>query len=75
MNLFELFDPPIAGLQSIDDDNSKPAWKSSRKTKLTLSQLRRLRRMMDVRAYERTLHLGKVKDQYGTSDDSAAPPM
>ena len=49
MKLLEMFDTPIAGMQDVDQDNSKPTWKASRKTKLTLKQIRKLRKMLDVR--------------------------
>jgi len=76
MKLFEMFDAPIAGMQNVDDDNSKPVYRTSRKTKLTLSQIRKLRRMIDVRSYEKSLHLNKVRNQYGAkSDDSGGPSL
>lgn len=65
MFLREMFDAPIAGLQDVNADNSKPVWRTSRKTKLTLNQIRKLRRMLDVRSYERKVYLNKVRDQYG----------
>ena len=64
MQLYEMFDAPISGLQDVNDDNSKPVYRTSRKTKLTLKQIRKLRRMMDVRNYERKLYLDKVREQY-----------
>ena len=74
MQLFEMFDAPINGMQSVNDDNSKPVWKTSRKTKLTLSQIRKLRRMLDVRNYEKKIYLGKVRKQYGAKPDAEAGP-
>lgn len=65
MILVELFDPPVKGFQDIEADNSKPVWRSSRKTKLTLKQIRKLRRMLDIRAYEKKIYLNKVQAQYG----------
>ena len=72
MNLFEMFDAPVNGLQDVNSDNSQPTFKASRKTKLTLKQIRKLRRMLDVRAYERKLHLDKVRKQYGAKPEEAA---
>jgi hypothetical protein len=72
MFLSEMFNPPVAGYQDVNDDNSKPTWRNSRKTKLTLAQIRKLRRMMDVRRYERSQHLTKVRDQYGANKQQAA---
>jgi len=74
MILLELFNAPISGLQDINGDNSKPVYRTSRKTKLTLKQIRKLRRMIDVRNYERKIYLQKVKAQYGAkaSPDAGA---
>lgn len=74
MNLFEMFDAPIQGYQDVEADNSKPKWKESRKTKLTLRQIRKLRKMMDVRNFERKKHLKKVHEQYGMASADAATP-
>ena len=41
MKLFEMFDPATAGYQDVSADNSKPKWRESRKTKLTLKQIRK----------------------------------
>ena len=75
MQLFEMFDTPINGLQNVNDDNSKPVWRTSRKTKLTLGQIRKLRRMLDVRNYEKKMYLDKVRKQYGTKPETAAMPQ
>lgn len=77
MNLNEMFDPPISGFQDVNQDNSKPVWKTSRKTKLTLKQIRKLRRMLDVRNYEKQQHLTKVRKQYGAKPEAEGgmPPM
>ena len=72
MQLFEMFDAPINGMQSVSDDNSKPVWKTSRKTKLTLAQIRKLRRMLDVRNYEKKNYLEKVRNQYGAKPEAEA---
>lgn len=67
-----MFDAPISGYQDVNTDNSKPVWKTSRKTKLTLGQIRKLRKMMDVRRYEKKMYLNKVRTQYGAKPE--APP-
>jgi len=67
MKLFEMFDPPVQGYQDVNTDNSKPVWRTSRKTKLTLQQIRKLRKMLDVRNYEKKQYLKKVREQYGAS--------
>ena len=74
MNLFEMFDPPVAGYQNVSNDNSKPQWETSRKTKLTLKQLRHLRKMLDVRNYEKKQSLENVRKQYGAAAQPAAGP-
>ncbi len=71
MKLFEMFDPPVQGMQDVNSDNSKPVWRTSRKTKLTLRQIRKLRRMLDVRNYEKKLYLNNVREQYGPKPEGA----
>jgi hypothetical protein len=77
MILLELFDPGVQGYQDIEADNSKPVWRTSRKTKLTLKQVRKLRRMLDVRNYERRTYLKKIQGQYGpqAGAEGAAPTL
>ena len=70
MQLFEMFDAPINGMQDVNADNSKPVWRTSRKTKLTLAQIRKLRKMLDVRNYEKKLYLNKVREQYGAKPEA-----
>jgi len=65
MRLMEMYEPAIPGLQDVEDDNSSPKWRESRKTKLTLKQIRKLRKMNDVRNYEKVNYLKKVHEQYG----------
>jgi len=72
MNLLEMFDAPINGMQDVNADNSKPTYKTSRKTKLTLKQIRKLRRMLDVRNYEKQKYLDNVRKQYGAKPEEAA---
>ena len=73
MKLFEMFKPAVQGYQDVADDNSQPRWKESRKTKLTLRQIRKLRKMLDVRNYEKQKYLKKVHEQYGVQAAAAAP--
>lgn len=72
MILMEMFDKAVPGYQDVASDNSRPEWKESRKTKLTLRQIRKLRKMMDVRNYEKQLHMKKVQEQYGAAAAGAA---
>lgn len=75
MLLHEMFNPPINGYQDVNQDNSKPTWRSSRKTKLTLKQIRKLRKMLDVRNYEKKQHIDQVKKQYGPKPQDQAGGM
>ena len=52
-----MFDKAPEGYQDLEYDNSKPKWRESR--------IRKLRRMKDVRNYEKAKYLKKVKEQYG----------
>lgn len=70
MKLFEMFEKTAPGYQDVEDDNSQPQLSDLRKTKLTLRQINKLRRMHDVRNYEYKLKLKDIKTQYG---QSAAP--
>ena len=74
MKLLEMFDPPVAGYQEVSQDNSKPVWRTSRKTKLTLKQIRKLRKMLDVRNYEKKEYLKKVKEQYSSANAGKDQP-
>ena len=71
MKLFEMFDAAIQGYQDLESDNSKPKWLESRKTKLTLKQIRKLRKMLDVRNYEKQKYMKKVHEQYGAAAAAA----
>lgn len=75
MKLFEMFDSAIPGYQDVSADNSNIKWRESRKTKLTLKQIRKLRKMNDVRNYEKVNYLKKVKEQYGAKPEGAAGAM
>jgi hypothetical protein len=72
-----MFDAAVPGYQDLSADNSKPKWRESRKTKLTLRQIRKLRKMLDVRNYEKSKYLKKVHEQYGQSaqQDGATPSL
>lgn len=66
-----MFDQAVAGYQDVSADNSKPKWRESRKTKLTLKQIRKLRKMNDVRNYEKVNYLKKVHQQYAPKAEAA----
>lgn len=75
MKLFEMFDHAPEGYQDIASDNSSPKWRESRKTKLTLKQIRKLRKMNDVRNYEKVQYLKKVHEQYGVKAQAETPTV
>ena len=74
MLLLELFSAPIPGYQDVEADQSKPQWKQSRKTKLTLTQIRKLRKMLDVRNYEERENLKKIHAQYFVKPEMEGGP-
>jgi hypothetical protein len=74
MRLCEMYDAPKQGYQDAEEDNSKPKWKQARKSKLTLKQIRKLRKMNDVRNYERVQNLKKIRKQYTPAPAEGAAP-
>lgn len=72
MTLFEFFHKDPAGYQDVQDDNSQPQLGQLRKTKLTLRQINKLRRMNDVRTFEYKEKLKDVRKQY---QPPAAPAL
>ncbi len=64
MILNEIYQKPPKGYQDVAQDNTQPQLGDLRKTKLTLLQLNKLRRMNDVRTYEYNEKLKRVRQQY-----------
>ena len=64
MLLFEFFHKDPADYQDLEDDNTQPRLGELRKTKLTLRQINKLRRMNDLRTYEYKEKLKQIKKQY-----------
>lgn len=64
MILNELYEPVPAGYQDVAQDNTQPSLGDLRKTKLTLRQINKLRRLNDVRTYEFKEKLKRVQQQY-----------
>ena len=64
MILNELYDRSPGAYQDIAQDNSQPRLGDLRKTKLTLRQINKLRRMNDVRSFEFKEKLKRVQQQY-----------
>lgn len=71
MILNELYNREPESYQDVGADNSQPRLGDTRKTRLTLRQLRKLRQMNDVRTYEYKEKLKLVRQQYAPP---AAPP-
>ena len=61
MILNELYDRSPAAYQDVAQDNSQPRLGDLRKTKLTLRQINKLRRMNDVRSFEFKEKLKRVQ--------------
>jgi len=64
MTLTEMYDRAEPGYQDVNDDNGRIKLGDLRKTKLTLKQISKLRQMNDIRAYEQSEKLTKVRKQY-----------
>ena len=64
MQLLELYEPVPQGYQDDKQDNSVIHADDTRKTRLTLDRLNKLRIMNDVRKLEHEQKLDKVTDQY-----------
>lgn len=69
MLLQEFWDKEPEAYQDLSQDNSQVQLDDLRKSRLTLRQLNKLRKMNDVRAYEYKEKLKLVKQQY------APPPQ
>lgn len=65
MKLFEFYNPAPQGWQDVEDDHSQPEWGESRKTKLTLGMIGKIRKMNEVQSYERAIDLKNIRNQYG----------
>lgn len=64
MILNELYARSPDAYQDVSQDNTQPRLGDLRKTKLTLRQINKLRRMNDVRTYEFKEKLKKVQQMY-----------
>jgi hypothetical protein len=72
MILNELYERSPGAYQDISQDNSQPTLNDTRKTRLTLRQLNKLRQMQDIRAYEYKEKLNKIRTQYKPAVEPAA---
>jgi hypothetical protein len=75
MILLEFYDSAPKGWQDVEDDNSQPKWGETRKTKLLLREINKLRRMNEVQAYERAKELKKIRKQYAPPAEGAGPTL
>ena len=73
MLLNEFFHKSPDAYQDVSQDNSQVQLSDLRKTRLTLRQLNKLRKMNDVRTYEFKEKLKLVRTQY--APPPAAPAM
>jgi hypothetical protein len=64
MLLTEFFKREPSAYQDLSQDNSQPQLGDMRKTRLTLRQLNKLRKMNDIRALEYKDKLKLVRKQY-----------
>ena len=67
LELFSNLEQPPEQNQDVDDDNSRPMIGDLRKSKLTLRQLNKLRKLNDVRQVEFQEKLENVKNMYGSA--------
>jgi hypothetical protein len=64
MLLNEFYQKDPEAYQDLSQDNSQPSLKNLRKTRLTLRQLNKLRKMNDIRAVEYKEKIKLVRQQY-----------
>lgn len=64
MILNELYERSPAAYQDVAQDNTQPQLGQLRKSKLTLAQLNKLRKMNDTRMYEYAEKLKLIRQQY-----------
>jgi hypothetical protein len=75
MLLNEMYDTYVPKFQDVDEDNSQPDDTSTRKTRLTLKQINKLRQMLDLRNVEYKEDLKKIQRQYATPAPEAGGEM
>lgn len=74
MYIAELFDPAPKGYQSEKDDKSTIKLDDTRKTRITLAHLNKLRMSHDVRKVEHEDKLKKIAKQYTPAPEGGAMP-
>jgi hypothetical protein len=71
MNILDIFETNSEGRRTESEDNTALKQSDLRKTKLTLSQLNKLRIMNDVRRLEHEEKVESVKKQYSAPQSTA----
>ena len=72
MILNELFSKSPPEMQDLSQDGTVPKYEDTRKTRLTLGQINRLRKMNDMRALEHEQDMAFVRKMYAPAP---APEM
>lgn len=72
MILLELFSRYPEEYQDISQDSSQLTMTDARKTRITLAQINRLRKMNDMRALEHAKEMQLVQQMYGISAQAEA---
>ena len=72
MILNELFERAKPEYQDLEDDNTQLTKDDLRKTRLTLKQINKLRRMNDIRTVEMQQKIKKVQTQYGPQEEAGS---
>jgi len=75
MIINEIYEKSPESYQDLENDNSQPQMGQLRKTRLTLTQIRKLRQMNDIRKIEHKSKLKYVKAQYSPPVEPAGPQM
>ena len=75
MQLTEMFNTGQKGYETPEDDNTALTLSDMRKTKLTLSQINRLRQMKDIRSFEQAKKLETLSVQYAGGSAADETPM
>ena len=72
MILNELYERSPGAYQDVSQDNSQPRLSDTRKTRLTLRQINKLRQMQDVRSFEYKEKLKDIRKQYAPAPEAPA---
>ena len=73
VEILKEFQEPVPGMQDLGDDKSTKY--ALRQTRLTLKQINKLRKMNDIREYEKQAKLKNVRAQYGAPAEEGGGGM